>query len=353
MTTSTPDAVPDAVPDSTSVEIPKAPCARIRRGSQLLMAGLCLLTLIYGMLPGLLAVCVGHLLTSSLARVNWRQKKLLTPTQAATVVIALPLLSLLFFALNARGMVFGALAQYQQLMHHLASTVLEIRQKLPPDLAAYLPEGLSEAQSWLVDYLQSQAQSLTHLGTTGLRGGLLVYVGLIIGALMVGTASAPSVAPLRLALRQRGMAFMVSFRQIVVAQFWIASFNTLCTVLLLFVGMPLGGVHVPYSGTLVTLTFVAGLVPIVGNLLCNGVLTLAGISVSPTVGVVCLLFLVGIHKFEYFINAKIVGRRTNTTAWELLAVMFFGEAVFGLAGLVAAPLYYAYAKRELHDVELI
>jgi hypothetical protein len=34
-------------------------------------------------------------------------------------------------------------------------------------------------------------------------------------------------------------------------------------------------------------------------------------------------------------------------AWELLTVMFAMEAIFGAAGLVAAPLFYAYAKQEL------
>ena len=70
-------------------------------------------------------------------------------------------------------------------------------------------------------------------------------------------------------------------------------------------------------------------------------------------GLACLLFLVAIHKFEYVINAKVVGKRTNTAAWELLSVMFIGEAIFGVAGLVAAPLYYAYVKRELLDAGLI
>ena len=41
-----------------------------------------------------------------------------------------------------------------------------------------------------------------------------------------------------------------------------------------------------------------------------------------------------------------VGKHTNTASWELLAVMFIGEALFGLPGLVAAPLYYGYAKKE-------
>jgi predicted PurR-regulated permease PerM len=146
---------------------------------------------------------------------------------------------------------------------------------------------------------------------------------------------------------------MVAFRQIVVAQFWIALFNAGCTAAFLWIALPQAGVHLPYAATLVGLTFVAGLIPIVGNLLCNSVLTIAGVSVSPTVGLACLLFLVAIHKFEYFINAKVVGKRTNTAAWELLTVMFFGEAVFGVAGLVAAPLFYAYTKRELNTAGLI
>jgi predicted PurR-regulated permease PerM len=231
--------------------------------------------------------------------------------------------------------------------------VLEIRQKLPPDLASHLPDELLAAQTWLVEYLQSQAHALTGFGTAGLRGSLLVYVGLVVGALMVGSAPPASSGALRSALRQRGKDFMTAFRQIVVAQFWIATFNAACTAAFLWLALPLAGVSIPYSASLVGLTFVAGLIPIVGNLLCNSVLTIAGVSVSPAVGLACLLFLVAIHKFEYFINAKVVGQRTNTAAWELLTVMFIGEAVFGVAGLVAAPLYYAYVKRELRDAGLI
>ena len=75
-------------------------------------------------------------------------------------------------------------------------------------------------------------------------------------------------------------------------------------------------------------------------------LTLAGLSASVGVGIACLLFLVIIHKAESAINARILGKHTNTTSWELLAMMFIGEALFGLLGLVAAPLCYGYAKKE-------
>ncbi|NBW50150.1 MAG: AI-2E family transporter, partial [Betaproteobacteria bacterium] len=268
-------------------------------------------------------------------------------------VIVVPLVLLALVLSNAKGMVFSAGAQYEALLHHLAGTVLEIRQKLPPNLAAHLPDELVAAQAWLAAYLQSQAHALTGFGSAGLQGGLLAYVGLVIGALIVGSPGVEHPAPLRAAARARARYFISAFRQIVVAQFWIATFNAVCTALFLFGALPLFDVHIPYSGMLVALTFFAGLIPIVGNLLCNGVLTLAGVSVAPMVGLACLMFLIAIHKFEYVINAKVVGKRTGTSAWELLTVMFVGEAIFGVAGLVAAPLYYAYIKRELLEVGLV
>ena len=321
--------------------------------SYLLAAGVCITVLVFGLLPGLLAVCLGFLFASSLTGATRVRGPRLAPVWAATWVVVLPIVGIVVLLANAKGVAFGAVAQYQALLHHLAGTVLEIRQKLPPDLASHLPDELLAAQDWLVDYLQSQAHALTGFGTAGLRGGLQVYVGLVIGALMVGTHPVTSTAPLRTALRQRGSDFMSAFQQIVVAQFWIAAFNAACTAAFLWIALPLAGVTMPYAATLVGLTFVAGLIPIVGNLLCNSVMTIAGVSVSPAVGLACLLFLVAIHKVEYVINAKVVGKRTNTAAWELLTVMFIGEAVFGVAGLVAAPLYYAYTKRELINSGLI
>jgi predicted PurR-regulated permease PerM len=54
-----------------------------------------------------------------------------------------------------------------------------------------------------------------------------------------------------------------------------------------------------------------------------------------------------VHKLEYFLNARIVGRHIRAKAWELLVAMLLMEAAFGIAGLIAAPIYYAYLKDEL------
>lgn len=341
-------------PPAPSPKKSTAPTATpIKTASFVLVALLCLGTLIYGLLPGLLAVCLGYLMAVFLTGENRPERRQMRPHLAAAVVVILPLLMLGVFLAHAKGMAFSIVGQYQALLHYLASTVLEIREKLPADLAIHLPDELKDAQVWLADYLKSKAHALTGVGTAGLHGFLLVYVGLVIGALIKGTPQMPSSAPLRCELRQRAAHFIAAFRQIVVAQFWIASINALSTALFLLVVLPLFGVKMPYISALVALTFFAGLIPIVGNLVCNSVITLAGVSVSPAVGLACLAFLVTIHKAEYVINAKILGKQTNTAAWELLAVMFIGEAIFGLPGLVVAPLYYAYTKKELQVAGLV
>jgi predicted PurR-regulated permease PerM len=77
------------------------------------------------------------------------------------------------------------------------------------------------------------------------------------------------------------------------------------------------------------------------------------LGISPAVAVASLLFLVLIHKAEYFMNARIVGHEVQATAWELLSAMLFLEAAFGVVGLVAAPVVYAWLKAEVKEQGMI
>ncbi|RYE38932.1 MAG: hypothetical protein EOP21_11415, partial [Hyphomicrobiales bacterium] len=90
-----------------------------------------------------------------------------------------------------------------------------------------------------------------------------------------------------------------------------------------------------------------------GNLISNTVLVVVGLSHSLHTAVASLVFLVTIHKLEYFLNAKIIGHHIDARAWELLAAMLVMEAVFGVPGVIAAPVLYAYLKRELSDNDLV
>jgi len=331
--------------------------SRIATASYVLMAGALLLVMWQGLLPGLLCVCLGFLLTRWLtprfARLQRSADSHLGQTLAAVLVVAVPLLLLALALSRSRSYVIEAPQQYRELLDFMARTVLELRQKLPPDMAAQLPEGAAQIQRILASYLGTQAGALTYMGRAWLGGLLHAYVGLLIGALAAVRHVGAPPGPLAQALVQRLTTFGDTFRQIVAAQFWIAAFNTLLTAIFLLAVLPLWDLRLPYTPALISLTFLAGLIPIVGNLLCNAVITIVALSVSPMAALACLAFLILIHKAEYVINAKVVGARTHMGVWELLAVMFVAEAVFGPAGLVAAPLFYAYLKKELQAQHLV
>jgi predicted PurR-regulated permease PerM len=269
------------------------------------------------------------------------------------VMIATPLMVLAVTAVNAQGWLLHLLPRYQALLQHLATTVLALKDKLPPGLGEQLPDGVAEIQAVLADYLRGRAASLTGLGREVMTVLIQVYASWIVGALLFFSKHVESAGPLTLALRVRGQTFLGAFEQIVLAQVWIAAFNAACTAVFLLVILPALDIHLPFVRNLVVLTFVAGLIPIVGNLICNSVLSLVGLSVSLSVGAACLVFLVVIHKLEFFINARLVGARTRTASWEILLALLLAEAALGLPGLIAGPLVYAYAKRELQALGLV
>lgn len=361
-------SLPATAPSAEPLAAPprRATSRSIVVASYVLVAAVLLLVMWRGLLPGLLCVCLGFLVTRAFAR--WLAAGLartqrrsvasagtlrVAQVVAAALVMLLPLALLAAGLTHSRGYLVDAPQQYRDLMHYLASTVLELRQKLPPDMAAYLPEGVAEVQRVIANYLGAKAGALAMAGRAWLAGVLFAYVGLLIGALAAVRPPAVGPGPLAQQLAQRITLFGEAFRQIVAAQFWIAAFNTALTALFLLFVLPVWDLELPYTPVLITFTFVAGLVPIVGNLVCNVVITLVGLSVSPLAAAACLGFLILIHKAEYVINAKVVGRRTQMGVWELLSVMFVAEAVFGPAGLVAAPLFYAYLKKELVAERLV
>lgn len=324
---------------------------RIAALASYILMGLALLLLMWrGLLPGLLCAALGFVGTRGLSQWMQRTPRIrphVAPKLAATLVAMAPVALAVLLLPRTRGLLLNAPGQYQELLTFLARIVLELRERLPPDMAKQLPQGALEVQHTIAAYLASKAGALASTGRAWLSGLLFAFVGLLIGALAAARPPTRDLMPLAAALHQRVSRFGDSFRQIVVAQFWIALFNTCLTAIFLLLVLPIWNSRLPYTTMLILLTFVAGLIPIVGNLICNAVLTLVGLSVSPAVAAACLGFLIAIHKAEYFINAKVIGHRTHMGVWELLAVMFIMEAVFGPAGLVAAPLFYAYVKKEL------
>ena len=66
-----------------------------------------------------------------------------------------------------------------------------------------------------------------------------------------------------------------------------------------------------------------------------------------------VVFPVVVRKLEYFVNARVMGSEIHARAWELLLAMLVMDAIFGIPGVVAAPVFYAYLKNELSARRLI
>jgi len=71
-----------------------------------------------------------------------------------------------------------------------------------------------------------------------------------------------------------------------------------------------------------------------------------GFTVSPSTALVALIFLVVVHKLEYFLNSKIVGWRIHNPLWLTLLGLIVGERLLGVPGMILAPIVLYYVKLE-------
>jgi len=229
------------------------------------------------------------------------------------------------------------------------------RSQLPPFIEAYLPASAAEFKVAIGDWIKSHLSDLQLVGKGMAHMFVTLLIGMILGAI-IALQRIPDLSrrkPLAAALFERLNLLVQAFRNIVFAQIKISLLNTMFTGIFLAVVMPSFGVHLPLTKTLIVLTFLLGLLPVIGNLMSNTLITIVGMSLSIWVAAAALGYLIVIHKVEYFLNAKIVGGQISAKAWELLLAMLVFEAAFGLPGVVAGPIYYAYLKSELKRAELV
>ena len=219
-----------------------------------------------------------------------------------------------------------------------------LREALPESLAQSIPENLIELRAQAFAWLKSHAASLGSLGGRLAHDVIQGIFAVLVGAMAAATTW--SRGALQSDALYMGRLLIVPER-VVLAQGRIALFNTSMTALYLFVILPAFGYVLPFRGLMCLFTLVTGVLPVLGNVMANTVVMLISLAISPWLAVASLAFLILIHKTEYFINARTVGARVQVNAWEILAAMLTGEALFGVQGLVVAPLLYPFFKREL------
>ena len=323
-----------------------------------ILAGLALFLILYlhllsALLGGLAVYELVHILSRKLPFIRGSRatgKRLAVAILAVFIVAALVLTvaGLIAFFRSEQGSLPALLGQ-------MADILETSKAHLPDWIASEIPADAEDLKNQGVAWLREHAGELKTFGAEVGRSLAHALIGMIIGALvsLQETVHAASRAPLARAMAERARRLGEAFRRIVFAQLRISALNTALTAIYLIVVLPLLGVRLPLTKTLIVLTFLAGLLPVIGNLISNTVIVVVSLSHSLGVALGSLAFLIVIHKLEYFLNAKIVGIEIQARAWELLLAMLVMEAAFGLAGVVAAPIYYAYLKDELSARGLI
>lgn len=222
-------------------------------------------------------------------------------------------------------------------------------QILPHSLAKFVPQDVDTIKANALGFTQEHLLTLRDIAKSTTHALVTMLLGMIIGIMIAASDIPASSKPLVLSIRQKTDSLIQCFKHVVTAQVVIAGFNATMTAIFLLIIMPLLGFDFPFVKLIIVMTFVFGLIPIVGNIIVNVVVLLIGVSVSVYAGVLALAFLIFIHKFEYFLNAKIIGSRIEAKAWELLLAMLIMESIFGIPGLISAPILYAYVKKEMQE----
>ena len=211
---------------------------------------------------------------------------------------------------------------------------------LPFDNLEDLKQAAPEVARNSIGYLENFAKIATKESVM-LLAGIVIAIGIFVN-------SAPKAPPANLyalyeaAIRSRFRALFRSFETVMGAQLMISLINTVATTVFV-----LSTSLLPYAGIVIPLTFICGMLPIVGNLISNTLIV--GIAfglVSPEMALGALVFLVVVHKLEYFFNSKIIGARILHPMWLTLVGLILGEALMGIPGVILAPVILNFLKVE-------
>lgn len=236
----------------------------------------------------------------------------------------------------------------------------ELKRYLPLAIVNYIPDDVLILKEKVAELIKDSGGHIFEMTGTSLKVIVHVLLGLLLGAIIAFSflkpeedESSKEPRPLKDVLKKRIIIFTEVFRKVISAQVKISAINTVLTAIYLLIVLPIFSVHLPYAKTLVFITFAVGLIPVLGNLISNTLIFLISLTVSFKIAIVSILFLIIIHKLEYYINAKIVGEKIKTSIWELLLAMVVMETLFGLIGVALAPVIYGYIKEELKLKKLI
>lgn len=265
--------------------------------------------------------------------------------------VAVVLFAVLLGALGYGSFVFARTA---------ATAVPTLAEEAIPPILAFadrqgieLPEGYDyEAlRADAITYVRGQLDNIGKYAGEAIRALVFFLIGIVVSvSLFFNTRVEPEDDPVTgrdnlysqtfIEVVERFRIFYQSFKTVMAAQLIISAINaSLTTVFLFWNGFP-------FAPVLAGLTFIFGLLPIVGNLMSNALIVSVGFTIAPKTALLALVFLVVIHKGEYFLNSKIIGDRIKNPMWLTLVGLVIGEKLMGIPGMILAPAVLHYVKVE-------
>lgn len=308
----------------------------------------------FHLLPAVFSGLAVHVLTLKLSRrlpSNWSgiAKQVSLAIIVSSIIASLLIVCFGFLSFLQSGNGIGAL------LSSIATTIENLKPNLPIDITRHLPASVEGIREELTALLREHSQKLSAIGLSSIKSFALAIFGMIIGGMtaLCHIKEPEKLPPFASSLHIRLTNLARSFDRVVIAQVKISAINTSLTAAYLLVALPLFDVNLPMTSLLVLITFITGLIPVIGNLISNTIIVIISLGTSPKVAIASLAFLVLIHKAEYFIDAKLIGGVVQAKAWELMCAMIVMDAIFGMPGLISAPVIYAWLKNELRAKEVV
>jgi predicted PurR-regulated permease PerM len=339
---------------------PRSRPSKAETAAWILVGGLLAYVLMRHMVSALIGGLALYLVLDRLAQ--WLSKRIPGMAARTTAVILVTLVG--------GGIIIGGVALSVSFLRHHVDTIPAMMRQMADILRStrlwlggygreVIPDVMTDAETikvGMVDWLKVHADTLKVAGSMFSVGLLHIVMGMLLAIVVffrhVTHHDDHARGPLALYLTEKIDRFAHAFSRIASAQIKVSLFNTFIVssylLVLLLLGRP-----IPFMTTLIVITFILGLLPIVGNIVTNAVLVILSLGVSGGTAIVSLIFVVAISKLQYLLTSRMVGSEIDSQAWEILFAIIVGEAAFGIAGVVMAPIVYAFVKRELRERGLV
>jgi predicted PurR-regulated permease PerM len=321
----------------------------INRASFVAFAGILVSLFIFGLGTPLVTILFGHLILHFIGK--------LLPKRLA--ILTFSVLVFIFFYLFVHFM-REAVRAVPLALSKAIPTIVTFANEQGLDAPFDDPEGF---KNYALQAVESQLHFLARFAQVFTKEFIYVIIALvatcgifITGRIDLGAESYRIrnnlYSGFTIRLEERFSNFFKSFRTVMGAQVVISLVNTFFTGLFIL-GLSIFGVPLPYSFVLIVVTFLCGLLPIVGNLISNTVIFGIGLTQSVQLGIISLSYLIILHKFEYFLNSKIIGGRIKNPMWLTLLSLLIGERLAGIPGMILAPVILNYCKLEGSQIEVV